>query len=105
MRNIATRLPRRRRAIDPMAEFDRLPAPLRHWAARAVLPWSARSLQRAWAKALKASHGCEKRAMDIMTRLEHHTLGKDTPRIWGYGHPLARTAQAQAQAQGRPKKP
>ena len=87
MRNIATRLPRRRRAIDPMAEFDRLPAPQRRWAAGAALPWSARSLSRAWAKALKASEGCEKRAMKTMTRLEQRTLGKDTPRIWGATYP------------------
>ncbi|KPP93101.1 MAG: hypothetical protein HLUCCA08_10915 [Rhodobacteraceae bacterium HLUCCA08] len=87
MRNLSTRLPRRRRAVDPMRAFDRLPAPLRRWAARAALPWSARSLQRAWHKALVQADGCERRAMETMTRLEEHALEQDGPRIWGAGYP------------------
>lgn len=50
-RNLTTSLRRRLRA-DPMAAFDRLPAPARAWAQQAVLPWSAASVARIWARAL-----------------------------------------------------
>lgn len=47
-----TALKRRRRASDPMAEFDRLPPELRAWLAKAAMPWSARSVRRAYKRAL-----------------------------------------------------
>lgn len=49
-RNIATTLPRRRGG--GMAQFDRLPAPLRAWLHNAALPWSAASARRLWQRAL-----------------------------------------------------
>ncbi|WP_219174932.1 DUF6525 family protein [Tritonibacter mobilis] len=44
----AVALPTRRRREDPMAAYDRLPAPLRAWLQEAALPWSAQSCQRIW---------------------------------------------------------
>ena len=43
-----TSLPKRRRARDPMRDYDRLPAPLRHWMAQAALPWSPKSCLKLW---------------------------------------------------------
>lgn len=42
----------RRRTTDPMAAFDALPRPLRHWLAQAALPWSPASCRRLWAQAI-----------------------------------------------------
>ena len=44
-------LPLRRRAADPMADYDRLPPDLRLWLSAAALPWSPRSAERAVARA------------------------------------------------------
>ena len=43
-----TRLAKRRRASDPMSEFDALPPDLRRWLANASLPWSPRSCLKIW---------------------------------------------------------
>lgn len=76
----------RLRAADPMAEHDRLPAPLRQWCAGAALPWSARSLRRAWAKALRET-GCVEAALARLAVAERMTLSRDAARVWGAGHP------------------
>ena len=47
----ATGLRRRRRAADPMREFDALPPPLRRWLSTAALPWSPASCRRIWLRA------------------------------------------------------
>ena len=62
----ATSLNRRRRARDPMREFDRLPPHLRQWLAQATLPWSPASCRKIWraAEAEGASVG------DVLARLE-----------------------------------
>ncbi|MCW8843750.1 MAG: DUF6525 family protein [Rhodobacteraceae bacterium] len=41
----------RRRAGNPMREFDALPPPLRAWLREAALPWSAKSALRIWRQA------------------------------------------------------
>lgn len=69
-----TRLRRRRRDGDAMAEFDRLPPPLRAWLAAAALPWSPRSAARAFARA-SARHGSDTAAvLAELGRLEARRL-------------------------------
>lgn len=47
----ATRQRLKARRSDPMACFDNLPQPLRHWLAEAALPWSPISCRRLWERA------------------------------------------------------
>lgn len=75
--NLNTALPRARRAADPMAAYDGLPPVLRRWLAHAVLPWSARSAARAWAKALRDCGGDEGAALARLDRIEAATLARD----------------------------
>jgi hypothetical protein len=49
----AVALPTRTRREDPMAAYDRLPAPLRAWLREATLPWSAQSCRRIWQAATR----------------------------------------------------
>jgi hypothetical protein len=42
----ASRLPARRRSMDPMRAYDRLPPDLRAWLADAARPWSPTSCLR-----------------------------------------------------------
>ncbi|KQB14069.1 hypothetical protein H9N28_09640 [Rhodobacter capsulatus] len=74
-RNLATPLRRRVRS-DPMAAFDRLPPPARTWAHQAVLPWSAASVARIWARAL-AETGCPQTALDRLHQAEARTLARE----------------------------
>ena len=74
-RNLTTSLRRRLRA-DPMAAFDRLPAPARAWAHQAVLPWSAASVARIWARAL-AETGSPQAALDRLHLAEARTLARE----------------------------
>ncbi|MBZ4021759.1 hypothetical protein CKO11_04705 [Rhodobacter sp. TJ_12] len=76
-RNLTTRL-RARRRTNPMATHDRLPAPARAWVAQAVLPWSAASVARIWAKAM-AETGCERAALARLAEREAQTLARETP--------------------------
>lgn len=87
-RNLRTRL-RTRAAADPMRAYDRLPAPLRAWLARASLPWSPASARRIWDRALAAARGDTAAALAALARAERRTLARDVPRIWGPGHPGA----------------
>ena len=58
-----------------MAEFDRLPPPLRAWLAAAALPWSPRSAARAYARA-STRHGSDTpTALAELGRLEARRLG------------------------------
>lgn len=57
-----TAQPMRRRSRDPMADFDALPPPLRHWLAQAALPWSPASCLRLWRRACA-------RGLDLPARL------------------------------------
>ncbi|MCU0899592.1 MAG: DUF6525 family protein [Cypionkella sp.] len=74
------------RAVNPMTEHDRLPAPLRIWAAQAALPWSARSLRRLWTRALRET-GCPKAALSRLSRAERATLNREAARVWGPAYP------------------
>ncbi|PTW50601.1 hypothetical protein C8N38_104237 [Rhodovulum kholense] len=59
-----------------MAAHDRLPAPARAWAARAVLPWSAASVARIWVRAL-AETGSEAGALARLDAAERATLDRE----------------------------
>ncbi|MBD3788510.1 MAG: hypothetical protein IE922_16410 [Sphingomonadales bacterium] len=74
-RNLTTGLKRRLRT-DPMGDFDRLPAPARAWAHRAVLPWSAASIARIWARALSET-GSEAAALARLCAAEAGTLARE----------------------------
>ncbi|SOC12569.1 DUF6525 family protein [Rhodobacter maris] len=74
-RNLSSPLPRRMRR-DPMAAYDRLPAPARAWLAQAVLPWSAASVARLWARAL-AESGCAQAAREYLDAAERRTLARE----------------------------
>ena len=64
----------RRRAADPMADYDRLPADLRVWLAAAALPWSPRSAARAFARALARHDGDRAAAFAELDRLQDRRL-------------------------------
>ncbi|WP_171211237.1 MULTISPECIES: DUF6525 family protein [unclassified Ruegeria] len=72
-----TKLRKRRRAENPMREFDRLPPVLRAWVSQAALPWRPRSVLRAYQKAL-AHTGDHGRALEELGRLEALQLAKDS---------------------------
>lgn len=76
----------RRRAADPMAEHDALPAEARRWVTAAALPWSARSVRRLWLAAL-AETGSPEVARARLDAAERATLAREAPRVWGRGHP------------------
>jgi hypothetical protein len=83
-----TSLKRRQRREDPMREYDRLPAELRLWLARAALPWRPASVRRAFARAL-ARTGDRARALAELDRLQARRVSEDAARIWGPAHPAA----------------
>jgi len=72
----ATRLPLRRRATDPMRDFDRLPRPLRHWLAQAHLPWSPASCRAIWHRVM-AEGGDEEAALRRLGDVERAMLARD----------------------------
>jgi len=74
------------RAIDPMRAHDRLPPPLRRWAAEAALPWSAASLLRLWQRALSET-GCEAAALGRLHAAEAARLARDAAQVWGQPRP------------------
>ncbi|MEM6489642.1 MAG: DUF6525 family protein, partial [Pseudomonadota bacterium] len=63
----ATSLRLRGRGADSMREFDRLPAEVRAWLARATLPWRPRSARRVFERAL-AKTGDRARALEALER-------------------------------------
>ena len=69
-------LRRRRRTVDPMTAFDKLPGPLRHWLAQAALPWSPSSAHRIWTKSLACGLTAEE-ALASLSRAEARTLARD----------------------------
>ena len=83
-----TTLKTKRRARNPMGEFDKLPPHLRAWVATAKLPWRAATVQRAYDKAL-ARIGDPELALDHLDRIQHALVAKDAGRIWGRDHPEA----------------
>ena len=81
-KNLVTRL-RRRCRIDPMAAHDRLPPRARAWVAQAVLPWSAASVSRIWAQALRET-GCEAAALARLDAAEARMLARDRAPAEGF---------------------
>lgn len=73
---------------DPMRAYDALPGPARRWLAAAKLPWSARSVARLWARALREERGSVAAVLARLEAAEQRLLAKDAPRVWGEGFPL-----------------
>ena len=71
-----------------MDEFDRLPPDLRAWVAGAALPWSARSVKRAFDRA-KSRTGCAVKALQELDRIQASLVAKDARRVWDGVHPEA----------------
>ena len=69
-------LRRKRRAGDPMAAYDGLPAPVRQWVAQAALPWSPTSVRRIWSKS-RAKGLSDEQALMSLTQAEARTLARD----------------------------
>lgn len=67
---------RKRRVGDPMAAFDGLPAPLRHWLSQAALPWSPASARRIWVKCRKKGLNSDE-TLDVLARAEARSLARD----------------------------
>ena len=88
-----TRLKRTRRASNPMHEYDRLPADLRTWLSTAALPWSAKSVQKAFDKAYAKTRDRAK-ALRELDRLQTRLIAKDATQIWGQAHPEASFKEA-----------
>ncbi|MEM6887404.1 MAG: DUF6525 family protein [Pseudomonadota bacterium] len=77
MRNLGqSSLNRRRRPRDPMAMYDGLPAPLRHWLSEASLPWSPASARRIWKKAHQKGLSVEE-TLSVLERAEAKSLARD----------------------------
>lgn len=88
----ATSLKRRRRAADPMREYDLLPSELRGWLATAALPWSPRSARRVYARAL-ARTGDSTGALAELDRVQRSMIVADAGQVWGRHHPAAQTPE------------
>lgn len=85
MRNLSS--PRARwRKGNAMAAHDNLPAPLRHWASHAALPWSADSLRRLWSRAL-AETGSTDAALARLSAAEARSLRREAAKVWGNDYP------------------
>ncbi|MEO0486486.1 MAG: DUF6525 family protein [Pseudomonadota bacterium] len=69
-------LRRRRKAGDPMQEYDRLPPELRRWLSMAVLPWRAASVRRCYERAY-ARTGDAALALQELDAIEARRLAKD----------------------------
>lgn len=90
-----TSLKLRRRAENPMQDFDRLPSELRGWVATAVLPWRPRSVRRAYEKALERTRD-KTQALRELDKLQDRLIANDVRKVWGEAYPLpgqARTDQ------------
>lgn len=83
-----TSLKRKRRSTDPMRDYDRLPAELRTWLAAAILPWSPRSVRRAYERA-NAKTGCATSALAELDLMQLRLVARDSRKVWGADHPDA----------------
>lgn len=93
----ATSLKTRRRAENPMREFDRLPPELRAWVAGAVLPWRPGSVRRAYDKAVARTKD-PALALGVLDQIQARMVARDAGKIWGRGHPTADLRDAEARA-------
>ena len=71
-----TKLRKRRRASDPMTEFDRMPKVLREWLNGAALPWAPKSVYRAYNRALRQT-GDPDLALRQLEKLQQQKLSID----------------------------
>jgi hypothetical protein len=71
-----TKLRKRRRASDPMTEFDRMPKLLREWLNGAALPWAPKSVYRAYNRALRQT-GDHDLALRQLEKLQQQKLSID----------------------------
>ncbi|MFM7445087.1 MAG: DUF6525 family protein [Tabrizicola sp.] len=85
---------------DPMREHDAMPEPLRRWATTAALPWSVRSLRRAWSRAMAAT-GCPEAAIRRIAAAEAKTLAREARQVWGKAYPAAGPATVGARHRDR----
>lgn len=69
-------LRRKRRASDPMAAFDGLPQPVRHWLTQAALPWSPTSVRRIWSNST-AKGLSDEEALLSLAQAEARALARD----------------------------
>lgn len=81
-----TRLKRPLRRTSAMQDFDRLPPDLRRWLSAANLPWSAKSAERAYTKALQRCRDREA-ALRELDALQERLVAKDAAQVWGTEHP------------------
>lgn len=79
-RNLRSGFAGRVRAARALDAYDRLPAPLRRWLAQAALPWSPRSADRLWRRALVQSGGDEARALERLDAAEAGQLSREPGR-------------------------
>lgn len=79
---------RNRSRTQAMCSYDALPPDLRRWLTAAALPWSARSAQKAWVRALRKTQGDRANAIVILSQIERRLLEHDVARIWGQSHPF-----------------
>ena len=70
-----------------MREYDNLPAELREWVATALLPWRARSVRRAFDKAM-ARTGDTELALQELDRIQNAMVSQDVQKVWGENHPF-----------------
>ncbi|MEL7027596.1 MAG: DUF6525 family protein [Pseudomonadota bacterium] len=83
-----TSLKCKRRTNHPMSEYDRLPADLRGWLAEAILPWSVKSVRKAYMKA-KSRTGSPAAALKELDRIEAKLIARDAAKVWGEVKPAA----------------
>ena len=69
-------LRRRRRAGNPMHEFDQLPKPLRKWLSKAILPWSPASVRRVWHKSINKGLSFQE-VLCVLDETEECTMKKE----------------------------
>ena len=71
-----TNLKTRRRSLNSLKEFDCLPHQLREWLRNATLPWSPRSVKRAYNRAFSNTNNSSL-AIAELERLQECQLAKD----------------------------
>ena len=77
-----TSLKRKRSQSNPMRDYDRLPPELRVWVSEAILPWRAKSVKRAYDKALSRT-GRADLAIQELDRLQDTLVALDAQYVWG----------------------